>query len=159
MQNKEIERKFLIDTFPDELPLLESATVWQGYLSTDPVVRIRKKKTAAGCGYRLCIKGSGTLVRTEVELELGEEKYTALCGLLDAPPVRKDYHVYRLPDGRRLECSLVDRDMPGCFYYAEVEFGSVEEAKRFVPPAFLGEEKTEDPSFTMSRYWQLRKGR
>ena len=157
MKNLEIERKFLIDSFPEQLPLLESATVWQGYISTEPVVRIRKKQTAQACSYRLCFKSGGTLVRTEVELDISEEKFTALCDLLDAPPVRKDYRVYRLPDGHRLECSLVDRDMSCAFYYAEVEFDTVEAANRFIPPSFLGEEKTEDPAFTMSRYWERRK--
>ncbi len=157
MKNLEIERKFLIDTFPDHLPLLEQATVWQGYISTQPVVRIRKKETAEGTGYRLCFKGEGTLTRTEVEMELSAEKYDALMPLLEVPPVRKDYRVYLLPDGKRLECSLVDRDTPTAFYYAEVEFSSVEEANVFEPPAFLGEEKTEDPTFTMSHYWERKK--
>lgn len=157
MQNREIERKFLIDGFPEQLPLLEDATVWQGYIATEPVVRIRKKQTAGKCSYRLCFKSSGTLVRTEVELDISEEKFAALCELLDAPLIRKDYRVYRLPDGRHLECSLVDRDMPCAFYYAEVEFDTVEAANHFIPPSFLGEEKTEDPAFTMSRYWELRK--
>ncbi|WP_054324154.1 hypothetical protein [Anaeromassilibacillus sp. SJQ-1] len=39
---QEIERKFLLSEFPD-LPLLEKAETFQGYLSVEPVVRIRKK--------------------------------------------------------------------------------------------------------------------
>lgn len=158
MQNCEIERKFLIDGFPEHLPLLETATVWQGYISSDPVVRIRKKETANGVGYRLCFKSKGTLVRTEVELDLTAEKFDALTALLAVPLIRKDFRVYRLDDGRRLECSLVDDGAPTAFYYAEVEFSSEQEARAFVPPLFLGEEKTEDPAFTMSRYWERKKG-
>ena len=37
----EIERKFLLDSFPQGLPLLEESVMEQGYLCTDPVVRIR----------------------------------------------------------------------------------------------------------------------
>lgn len=37
--------------------------------------------------------------------------------------------------------------------YAEVEFGSVEEANAFVPPPFLGREMTEVAGFSMSNYW------
>ena len=156
MKNTEIERKFLIDRFPDELPLLEQATVWQGYISADPVVRIRKKETESGISYRLCFKSKGTLVRKEVEMDITAEKYEALAEILLIPPVRKDFKVYALADGRRLECSLVDKDSDTAFYYAEVEFSSVEEANAFVPPAFLGEEKTEDPAFTMSNYWKMK---
>lgn len=157
MQNQEIERKFLIEGFPHDLPLLEEAVVWQGYISSDPVVRIRKKETSAGVSYRLCFKSKGTLVRKEIELDLTEEKFAALSELLEAPLVRKDFRVYRLPDGHRLECSLVDKDTPLSFYYAEVEFSSVEQANMFSPPAFLGAEKTDDPAFTMSNYWERKK--
>ncbi len=157
MKNCEIERKFLIDTFPEHLPLLEQATVWQGYISSEPVVRIRKKETAQGVSYRLCFKSKGTLIRTEVELDLTQEKFEALTTLLQVPLICKDFRVYRLEDGRRLECSLVDGDAPTAFYYAEVEFDSEDEARAFVPPAFLGEEKTEDPAFTMSQYWERKK--
>ena len=87
----------------------------------------------------------------------GEEAtFLQLRELLPAPMIRKDYRVYALPDGHRLECSLVDGEEPGGFYYAEVEFGSVEESEAFVPPAFLGPEVTEDPSFHMSEYWQTK---
>lgn len=157
MKNTEIERKFLIDGFPQNLPLLEEATVWQGYISADPVVRIRKKETAMGTGYRLCFKSKGTLMRKEVELDITAEKFDALSELLDAPLIRKDFKVFSLPDGHRLECSLVDKDTPTSFYYAEVEFSSEAEARAFIPPMFLGEEKTEDPAFTMSMYWERKK--
>ncbi len=96
MGHFEIERKFLIDGFPTEWEPVEEATVWQGYLCTDPVVRIRKKETAAGCSYRLCFKGQGTLVRREIELPLEESTYSELCELLAAPPICKVYKVYNL---------------------------------------------------------------
>ena len=38
---QEIERKFLLSEFPD-LPLLEKAETFQGYLSVEPVVRSRR---------------------------------------------------------------------------------------------------------------------
>lgn len=77
-------------------------------------------------------------MRQEIELPLEEATFLQLRELLPAPMIRKDYRVYALPDGHRLECSLVDGEEPGGFYYAEVEFGSVEESEAFVPPAFLG---------------------
>lgn len=151
----EIERKYRISGFPEGegWPLLKQAVVCQGYLATHPVVRIRSKRTDKETDYILCFKGEGTLVRQEIEMPLSEEIFTQLLELLPAPMMRKDYRVYGLPDGHKLECSLVDGDTPDAFYYAEVEFGSVEESEAFVPPAFLGEEVTEDPDFSMSQYW------
>ncbi|MBC8569352.1 hypothetical protein [Zongyangia hominis] len=154
----EIERKFLIDDFPN-LPEIDRAKVEQGYLSTCPVVRIRKKETPQGASYRLCFKGTGTLCREEIELDLEEDVYERLCRLLCMPPIRKDYRVYALPEGLRLECSLVDEGEEGAFFYAEVEFESVEQAHTFVPPAFLGRELTEVPGSSMSNFWERKKRR
>ncbi len=149
----EIERKFLISGFPEGLPLLGEAVLEQGYLCTDPVVRIRSKEQDGRTTYRLCFKGEGRLVRQETELDLTAEQFAELQNLLRAPMVRKDFRVYALPGGERLECSLVD----GAFFYAEVEFPTVEAARAFTPPAFLGREVTEEAGFSMSDYWKTRR--
>ena len=149
----EIERKFLLDGFPEGLPLLDECVLEQGYLCTDPVVRIRSKEKNGSTTYRLCFKGEGRLVRQETEMDLTAEQFSELSNLLRAPMVRKDFRVYALPDGERLECSLVD----GGFFYAEVEFPTVEAALAFTPPAFLGREVTEEAGFSMSEYWKTRR--
>ena len=149
----EIERQFLIEKFPD-LPEIYSAQVWQGYLSTAPVVRIRRFSPPDGSDrYELTVKGKGTLVRAEVNLPIEPGQYEEMAGLLTRKPINKDYHVYRLPDGLRLECSAVDSGTDHGFMYAEVEFESEEAAYAFVPPPFLGREVTEVRSFSMSNYW------
>ena len=150
---QEIERKFLITGFPDA-PLLEEATVWQGYLCVEPVVRIRKKEAKDTTDYVLCFKGKGTLCRKEIELDISQEDFEELEELLKAPMIRKDYKVYALDGGYRLECSLVDRGSPTEFMFAEVEFASLEEAMAFAPPEFLSNEVTENPYYTMGQYWQ-----
>ncbi len=149
----EIERQFLIEKFPD-LPEIDSAQVYQGYLSTAPVVRIRRFSSEdGGSRYELTVKGKGTLVRAEVNLPIEAEQYEEMAGLLTKAPIHKDYHVYELPGRLRLECSAVDIDTDHGFMYAEVEFSSVEEANAFVPPPFLGREVTEVRDFSMSNYW------
>lgn len=150
----EIERKFLTDGFPEGLPELLRADVRQGYLCTRPVVRIRSTRTDDGVRYVLCIKGPGTLARKEIELDLPEDKFRELQTLLPMPMIRKDYRVFALPGGLRLECSRVDDGEPGSFSYAEVEFESVEAARAFEPPAFLGREVTEQPGYSMGNYWE-----
>jgi len=77
--------------------------------------------------------------------------------LLEMPLVRKDYRVYALPDGLKLECSLVDEGPPTAFYYAEVEFASLEEAYAFQPPPFLGREVTEERGYSMGEYWEKKR--
>lgn len=78
---QEIERKFLIEEFPD-LPLLEEAEAFQGYLSVEPVVRIRKKVSKEKTSYVLCFKGKGRLCRKEIELDLPKETFDELAELL-----------------------------------------------------------------------------
>ena len=148
----EIERKFLLDDFPD-LPVLEESVLYQGYLCTKPVARIRSRNQEGNVTYELCFKGEGTLVRQEIELPIEEKVFSGLAELIGKPLVRKDIKAFRLPGGEKLECSLVDAGTPWEFRYAEVEFPTVEAANAFAPPEFLGREVTEEASFSMSSYW------
>ena len=157
----EIERRWLMDSFPDDkLPKHSEAMVEQGYLSTQPVVRIRRSRSAQAETYILCFKGKGTLAREEVEINLDQTTYQRLLALLPMAPVVKLFKTYRLPGGEVLECSLVDPGTDTSFYYAEVEFSTVEQARAFQPPqGLLGEEKTEDPEFSMGNYWRRKLAR
>lgn len=151
MKNTEIERKWLIEGFPN-YPLLYIAQMVQGYLTFEPTVRIRKSEAEGKATYFLTIKGKGTLSRTEVEFPIEKEQFEALSGLLVAPSAKKELRVYSLPGGEKLECSRVDEGEATAFYYAEVEFDSVEAANAFIPPAFLGQEVTEKQGLTMAAY-------
>ena len=148
----EIERRWKIAGFPENLPLLRQAHMRQGYIATAPVVRIRTD----GARCVLCFKGKGTLAREEIETDIDAETFRRLEAFIGKPLVSKDYRVYALPDGRRLEVSLVDEDLPTRYFYAEVEFDTVEQAQAYVPPADIGlqEEMTEDRGFSMSAYWK-----
>lgn len=152
----EIERKFWLEAFPEDLPLVRRLQVWQGYLYTDPnEVRIRKsvEEDTGRTYYRLCIKSGGDLSRAEVETELSEEQFQQLRSLLEPGKelIHKDYRAYRLPDGLLLECSIVDG---GVFSYAEVEFDSEAAARAWTPPACLGRETTWERGFKMKHYWR-----
>lgn len=153
----EIERKFWLSSFPEDLPLLQTAVMHQGYISTNPVVRIRSTETQASTTYVLCFKGKGTLVREEIETEIDKALFDRLSAFIGIPLIRKDFRTYALPSGDVLECNLVDAGEDSSFFYAEVEFSSVEKANAFVPPAFLGEEITESKAFSMSKYWKQKK--
>ena len=56
----EIERKFLVKTIPEHLETYESKKIAQGYLCTNPVVRIRRSNDE----YYLTYKGGGMMVGT-----------------------------------------------------------------------------------------------
>jgi len=149
----EIERKFLISDFPSHLKELERADMYQGYLSVSPVVRIRKKVKNNESSYKLCIKGKGTLVREEVEFPISEDEFTRLSSIIDNKFIHKEYRTYKLGE-YTLECSKVDFNNKNVFYYAEIEFKSVEDANAFTPPDFLNNEVTEKSGYTMKDYWE-----
>ena len=155
----EIERKFLIDAFPDDLPLLHTQRVFQAYLSLEPEVRLRRAEQDGQVTARsLTIKSGSGLVRREVRIDLSKEQFDALAELIPQPFISKDYRVYRLPGGLELECSLVDEGTDTAFLYAEIEFPSVEAAKAFPPLPLFKQEVTENPAYRMNRYWKETRG-
>ena len=149
----EIERKFLMDSFPEETPIC-ILRMAQGYLALKPTVRIRSSVGSKGTEYRLCIKGKGDLVREEIELPLDEEQFCRLSSLLCGPLIEKEQRQYVLPDGHVLECNQVEPDSPDGFCYGEVEFETVEEALAFQPPQWFGKEVTGLSGYSMADYWR-----
>lgn len=154
----EIERKWLIDNFPEELgenlQLIESADVWQGYIACEPTVRIREVRQNAISRYILCFKGKGKLARDEFEREIDKDFFNDLKTFTGNNLIHKAWRVYRLESGEKLEVSLVDEGEKTSFFYAEVEFENEDDANSFKAPKFLGKEKTDSDDFSMSKYWQ-----
>ena len=151
----EIERKFLIDGFPEELELLYDVEIEQGYVSIHPEVRIHKAvdKTSARTDYRLTLKGDGDLTRTEIKTDVSESFYKDALGMLGVQPIAKDYKAYRLGE-RILEVCRVDAGTQNEFYYAEIEFPTEDDAENFIPPQFLGREITYNDEYKMKNYWK-----
>ena len=136
----EIERKFLINKLPD-LSAYKYVDIQQGYLSTNPVVRIRKKNDK----YILTYKGSGLMAREEIEAALTEEAYQHLLGKIDGRPITK--RRYLIPyDPYTIELDVFSGHKEGLIM-AEVEFPSVEEANAFVAPDWFGEDVTKDSRY------------
>lgn len=136
----EIERKFLVNQMPD-LQQYSYHCMEQGYLNTNPVVRVRKEDNE----YYLTYKGKGFLVRQEYNLPLNEEGYYHLVEKSDGIIIRKKR--YLIPYGE----FTIELDVFGEPYenlvIAEVEFESEEAANDFKPPAWFGEDVTMDPRY------------
>ncbi len=131
----EIERKWLIEGFPAGLPLVAQAAMRQGYIATAPAVRIRESTNETGTQYILCFKGKGTLAREEIETPIDKALFQRLEAFIGKPLVTKAFRAYALPGGETLEVSLVDEGLPTQFFYAEVEFPTVEAARSLHPAA------------------------
>ena len=158
----EIERKWLIDGFPAGLPLLKEARVRRGYISTAPVVRIRESVNADGCRCVLCFKGEGTLAREEVETDISAELFRRLTAFTGQDLVTKDYRVYALPGGERLEVSLVDAGRPTAFFLRGGGVPHRGGRPRLCSAALPGRRKDRERRFfherLLARYPRLRPG-
>ena len=142
MENVEIERKFLVHSIPFDIERFEHKTYIQGYLSTKPVVRVRKE----GEDYVLTYKGVGDLVREEYNLPLDEESFLHLLDKADDNIIIK--RRFFIPfEGLVIELDLFDGDLAP-LRLAEIEFKSEQEAKEFVPPDWFGDEVTYDPNYS-----------
>lgn len=169
----EIERKWMVSDWPQmPLPLLYEQSMRQGYISVHPTVRIREEAMHGGeTKYVLCFKSSGlvtdvkadgesTLVRKEIELSISEEKFRDLEDLIDIPLIPKIRRTYQLPDGLLLEVNHVDEGLASEFWYAEVEFETVEQALSWDPASisaelalYLDDDVTDQPGQTMGAFW------
>ena len=74
----EIERKFLLKYLPENLESYEHHTIVQGYVNTEPVVRIRQYDE----NYILTIKSLGLMERIEIEKELTEKEFKELSTMV-----------------------------------------------------------------------------
>lgn len=190
----EIERKWMVQGWPEGYPLRKEEEMRQGYVSVRPTVRIREEKllmssddvlaqsqagpqdgeaqntagaedVVAQCQTKplkdefiLCFKSKGRLSRKEIEFPIEEARFRELEDLIGLPLIPKLRRTYQLPDGHQLEVNHVDEGAPTEFWYAEVEFGSEDEARAFDPISvglgdYLTDDVTEQPGQSMGSYW------
>lgn len=137
----EIERKFLIDKEAFDYRAYPFKELEQGYLCTNPVVRVRKEDS----NYYLTYKGKGLLAREEYNLPLNEEAYRHLIVKSDGLVIAK--RRYLIPYGKfTVELDEFKNELAPLLL-AEVEFESVEEANSFVPPKWFTKDVTNDPEY------------
>ena len=133
----EIERKFTVKELPD-LSQYPFHIMEQGYLNTDPVVRVRKEDD----NYYMTYKGKGLLAREEYNLPLNEDAYYHLVEKSDGIIIRKKR--YLIPyEKYTIELDIFEEPYENLII-AEVELESEEEAVRFQLPAWFEEDVTLD---------------
>ena len=147
--NMEIERKFLVSDIPSDLTNYKCHLIEQGYLSTKPVVRVRKDNDS----YWLTYKGGGMMAREEYNLPLTKESYEHLIKKADGNIITK--HRYEIPDGtgKTIELDIFDGLFEGTIF-AEVEFDSIEEANSYIPPSWLTKDVTHEKAYHNSHMSQ-----
>jgi adenylate cyclase len=155
----EIERRFKLESIQDVVDVLRFKIIEQQYLVTgDEEVRIRKATNTQSTSYTLTVKTGKGMKRGESEIEITDKTYDSLSKLSSHQPLQKiRYDVELMEFGDKLV--EIDR-----FYHdtslivAEVEFEDEEEALRFVPPAWFGQEITRKSNFKNQNLWKSLNG-
>ena len=133
----EIERKYLLERLPEGLEQCARQEIEQGYLCREPVVRVRRQDQE----YILTYKSKGLMVREEYNLPLTREAYLHLREKTDGLLITKTRYCIPLEGGLTAELDVFGGAHEGLLL-AEVEFPSQEEAEKFTPPDWFGQEVT-----------------
>jgi len=141
---KEIERKFLIKSLPDNLEQYPHKEIRQGYLvvtEDGTEVRLRQKEEK----YFQTIKSGGGKVRSELEIEITKEQFEVLWQATQGKRVGKTR--YEIPcQGGIIELDVYHDDLAG-LSVAEVEFTNEEDSDKFVAPEWMATEVTDDARY------------
>lgn len=146
----EIERKYLIKDVPADLNAYPYHIIEQGYLCTEPVVRIRRQDD----DYILTYKGKGMMVREEYNLPLTKEAYEHLKPKADGNIISKKRYVIPIEQGLNIELDIFDTPFAPLIL-AEVEFPDEKTADHFIPPDWFQEDVTFDGRYHNSYLSQI----
>lgn len=133
----EIERKFLVKSLPENLDQYPQKEIEQGYLCTNPVIRIRRSNDK----YILTYKGKGLMIREEHEHPLNQEAFEHLKTKIDGRLIHKTRYLIPYENNLTIELDIFHDELAP-LVLAEVEFNSEEEANAFLPPDWFGEDVT-----------------
>ena len=133
----EIERKYLVKDIPFDYTSYPCRHIEQGYLSTEPVVRIRRDNE----DYILTYKSKGFMVREEYNLPLTKESYEHLKQKTDGRLIQKKRYVIPIKNGLSIELDVFEGELAPLLL-AEVEFPDEDTAFNFIAPDWFGEDVT-----------------
>lgn len=147
----EIERKFIVsndiakDYYKQALNgQYEYKKIEQAYLTTNPVIRVRKSNDK----YYMTYKGKGFIEREEYNLPLTEEAYMTLREKADGNIISKT-RVLIPYDRYTIELDIFDKPFEE-ITIAEVEFETLDDANSFCKPDWFLEDVTEDRRYSNS---------
>lgn len=150
----EIERKFTIKKLPSNLDQYEKKCIEQGYLCTQPVVRIRKSNDEYYMTYKSKsnqpkLKDDIAIINEEIEFPLTEESYYHLREKVDDHIIEKTRYIIPIQDGLKIELDIFEGNLKGLIF-AEVEFPDEETANNFIVPDWFDEDVSFDKRFRNS---------
>lgn len=150
----EIEKKYLVNSLPDNLETYPHSRMAQSYISRNPVIRLRQIGSEAGNRYVLTVKGEGLTVREEFELDISEESYLQLLKKAEGIVIEKTRYYIPLPGGHMAELDVFEGKLEG-LKLVEVEFESEAMMQQFIAPVWFGEDVSENGAYHNSNLSQM----
>ena len=153
MKNREIERKYLVKDFSNNIEIEEIRDIEQIMIYRDKKTRIRIRKLEITnknqkneMQYVYTVKTNGDIVEEgktaniyEIESNITEEYFKELSKKILGNKISKRRIVVPIQDELKVEIDIYYDYLEG-FLTAEVEFQNEEQAKNFKKPEWLGEE-------------------
>lgn len=133
----EIERKYLVKYTPENLEQYEQKRISQGYICTNPVVRIRRSNEE----YFLTYKSRGLMAREEYDMPLTAEAFEHMLPKIDGILIDKIRYMIPLDEAHTAELDIFQGVLTP-LRLVEVEFESIEAANAFIPPDWFGDDVT-----------------
>jgi len=145
IMNKEIERKFLIETLPDDLDTYPCFEIQQGYILYSIKDAAEFRLRAKNDMYFQTIKYGKGLERTEIEIELNRHQFETLWPLTKGKRLQKKRYEMTW-NTYKIEIDVYTGALSH-LRVAEIEFVDIEASRSFNPPEWFGREITTDERF------------
>lgn len=156
----EIERKFLLPEYPErlieagQLKVLTRHSIDQTYLAIEEGEELRVRKiTDLDTGevtYTHTFKNGLGISRQEIEYSISAGLYNQMIEAVKAVPLVKT-RITAEWNGTTVEIDLYTQLK---LTVLEVEFDSLEEAERFAPPAWFGQDVSTEKKYSNKTVWK-----
>lgn len=148
----EIERKYAVQSIPENLLEYPCKQIEQGYLAQNPIIRIRKSNEEYYMTYKSKFgleqnKNQSAIINNEIELPLTESAYEHLRGKVDGNLIKKKRYLIPLDDAHMAELDIFEDKLQG-LVFVEVEFPYIDAALKFKPPSWFGKDLSLDTRFS-----------
>ena len=150
MHNIEIERKYLVrkKDISFDYKKYPCEKIEQGFIYLKPAIRIRKLNNKYYLTVKSAapkeLKASGDLARSEYEIEINVKTYKDLAKLCKGRVIYKERYLIPYKYGKNsytIEFDVFGKALKGLFY-AEIEFKTIKDAEKFVPPDWFYKDVT-----------------
>ncbi|WP_017814992.1 CYTH domain-containing protein [Paenibacillus shenyangensis] len=152
---QEIERKYLLTGYPDNLHITRTQEIDQTYLASteSESLRVRRLLSNGEETFTMTHKAGRGISRDETEFQIGKEMYEQLTERLQVTPLKKTRHKV-LMDGRTYDMDIYHNTVQQGLITIEIEFDSEDEFHAYQAPDWFGEDVTEQEQYLNSQLWQ-----